>query len=719
MDEELDDMDIEMFSDDSEEDLDRFGSTPNATDCIEELVASFLFQLSRPPGSKPRASSDTETEPEDAPAAAKRTPVELRVADRRGEGALRTMRFPAKRANGSARPFAQLFRVLDLTHEAVVDGVPATKRDMYYRDVPLFKSQKVVDNLVDDLAATFELERADLNVRATSKGLVCGSGLVIHLNSGEEIHANDTEGALIPVGEDIKSFTVAEDVDWVLLVEKDASPTHIHHLAVFQTLCRVRLASHPGLPGRGIIITGKGYPDVATRQLVATLSACLPRRIPLLGVVDGDPYGLDILSVYKYGSRAMAHEAEKLAAPRVKYLGVFASELASYGVDRDELLPITKADEKKALTMLGRPIPAKWKNSPTCARAAQGGDRGAGECYGASEERPMIMAMGDTSSSMQMNSVPSSRAPAITALVELCDRERTTVAALRHLIAPIHTLPVELLAEIFLLTIRDDMMLHIKDAFRIAHVCSDWRRVANSTPRLWTGPIDVDLRSDDLEEVYADGLNAWLARSAPLPIPISLQYTDWSKNTSSCITKEVLRIASRLRSVGISDPMSVSFVRQLAACRLDSLEELDLGVIYDKEQEISDPNTMLLFSTVPRLRKLHMNLHPNSTQIVMPWAQLTDLNIIDASSPDTDGVQPLCPRLHHLVLEEIIDIDSEDVLARMIASRWWTDTELAAHSAPPAVARWTLVKTDYDFSQHCLDILKDLPSDVLICLPMS
>lgn len=72
---------------------------------------------------------------------------------------------------------------------------------------------------------------------------------------------------------------------------------------------------------------GKGYPDVATRQLVATLAACLPRRIPILGLVDGDPYGLDILSVYKYGSRAMEHEEGKLAAPRVKYLGVFASEL--------------------------------------------------------------------------------------------------------------------------------------------------------------------------------------------------------------------------------------------------------------------------------------------------------------------------------------------------------------------------------------------------------
>ncbi|KAJ7772623.1 DNA topoisomerase IV alpha subunit [Mycena maculata] len=353
METEPDRMDIENFSDEAsssdEQDAD---STPSATDCIEELVASFLFQLSTPPGNKTREDADSEPESESDGANLKRSPIGLRIADRRAEsGAVRTMRYPMKRATGSARPFAQLFKVLDLMHEAVVDDVPATKRDIYYKDVPLFKKQKVVDNLVDDLAATFELERADLNVRATSKGLVCGSGLVIHLVSGEKVHANDTEGALIPVGEDIEGYTVGEDVEWMLLIEKDA---------VFQTLCRLRLADHPALTGRGVLVTGKGYPDVATRQLVATLAACLPRRIPVLALVDGDPYGLDILSVYKYGSHAMAHEDEKLAAPRVKYLGVLASELASYGVDRDALLPITKHDEKKALAMLARPIPAKW-----------------------------------------------------------------------------------------------------------------------------------------------------------------------------------------------------------------------------------------------------------------------------------------------------------------------------------------------------------------------
>ena len=58
-----------------------------------------------------------------------------------------------------------------------------TTRDIYYKDVPLFKSQKIVDSvkilivfchsqyllvqLVDDIAATFDLERSDLNIVET------------------------------------------------------------------------------------------------------------------------------------------------------------------------------------------------------------------------------------------------------------------------------------------------------------------------------------------------------------------------------------------------------------------------------------------------------------------------------------------------------------------------------------------------------------------------
>ncbi|KAG1742915.1 Spo11/DNA topoisomerase VI subunit A [Suillus lakei] len=244
---------------------------------------------------------------------------------------------------------------MDFAHQALVDNLPLTKRDMYYKDVPLFKAQGTVDRLVDDLAMTLGLERADLKIRAASKGLICGTGLTIYFLEGEVISINDLEGTLIPTGETIERFELKGDISWVLVVEKEA---------VFQTLCRFQFASHRSLPGPGLIITGKGYPDVATRQFVKTLSDNLPAHIPIVALVDGDAYGLDILSVYKYGSHNLRHENKKLAAKRIKWLGIWASEMADLKIDLDALIPITPHDEKKALAVLNRPIdvvPTKWR----------------------------------------------------------------------------------------------------------------------------------------------------------------------------------------------------------------------------------------------------------------------------------------------------------------------------------------------------------------------
>ncbi|EMD37482.1 hypothetical protein CERSUDRAFT_49779 [Gelatoporia subvermispora B] len=268
--------------------------------------------------------------------------------------AVRSIVYPKKAPGPSAKPLAQLLKVIDLMHEALVDDVPTTKRDMYYKDVSLFKSQSVVDRLVDDIAATFEMGRSDLHVRASCKGLISGVGLTMHLNEGEVLHVNATEPTLIPISEDISHFEVDDSLAWVLVVEKEA---------VFQTLCRLNITAHPLLPGPGLLITGKGYPDVATRQLVKTLSDNLPPSIPILCLVDGDAYGIDILSVYKRGSTSMLHERDKLAAGRVRWLGLWTSELAGLGIDRDALIPMTKHDEKKkAMTMLRRPdLPRKWR----------------------------------------------------------------------------------------------------------------------------------------------------------------------------------------------------------------------------------------------------------------------------------------------------------------------------------------------------------------------
>eukprot|EP00882_Tetradesmus_deserticola_P019761 GHRQ01021298.1.p5 GENE.GHRQ01021298.1~~GHRQ01021298.1.p5 ORF type:complete len:126 (+),score=39.81 GHRQ01021298.1:490-867(+) len=56
-----------------------------------------------------------------------------------------------------------------------------------------------------------------------------------------------------------------------------------------------------------IIITAKGQPDVATRLFLRKLKLTL--KIPVLALVDSDPYGLKILSVYMKGSMNMSYDS--------------------------------------------------------------------------------------------------------------------------------------------------------------------------------------------------------------------------------------------------------------------------------------------------------------------------------------------------------------------------------------------------------------------------
>ena len=54
--------------------------------------------------------------------------------------------------------------------------------------------------------------------------------------------------------------------------------------------------------GTFVSITGKGYPCISTKQFLKLVSLKYP-NIPIFGLFDCDPYGMDIYFVYKYGSR--------------------------------------------------------------------------------------------------------------------------------------------------------------------------------------------------------------------------------------------------------------------------------------------------------------------------------------------------------------------------------------------------------------------------------
>ncbi|KAI9825724.1 MAG: hypothetical protein M1826_006908 [Phylliscum demangeonii] len=133
----------------------------------------------------------------------------------------RKISFPGKTPR-EAWAFTVLVRILELVHEASIKNVVITKRDIFYKDPNLFLKQDVVDRFVDDIACTFGVERAALNVVAAAKGLVLGPLKITRSNGAILDCGLDAEGTLIPSSKEIRALDLSE-IKWILVIEKEAN----------------------------------------------------------------------------------------------------------------------------------------------------------------------------------------------------------------------------------------------------------------------------------------------------------------------------------------------------------------------------------------------------------------------------------------------------------------------------------------------------------------
>ncbi len=75
-------------------------------------------------------------------------------------------------------------------------------------------------------------------------------------------------------------------------------------------------------------------------------------KIPVLGLVDSDPYGLKILSVYMSGSKNMSYDSASLTTPDIKWLGLRPSDLDKYELPDQCRLDMTENDIKTGKELL-------------------------------------------------------------------------------------------------------------------------------------------------------------------------------------------------------------------------------------------------------------------------------------------------------------------------------------------------------------------------------
>lgn len=245
----------------------------------------------------------------------------------------------------SKRPFASTqqcrktaitTRILSLVHELCLKQIHVTKRDLFYTDVKLFEDQGQSDSVLDDLSCMLGCTRTSLHVVASEKGVVVGR--LTFTEDGDDIDCRrmGVGGKAIPPNIS-KVTNIQSDALFILLVEKDAA---------FMRLAEDRFYNdYPS-----IIITAKGQPDVATRLFLRKLKLTL--KIPVLALVDSDPYGLKILSVYMKGSMNMSYDSSNLTTPDIKWLGVRPSDLDRFNIPQQCRLAMTDEDIKTGKKLL-------------------------------------------------------------------------------------------------------------------------------------------------------------------------------------------------------------------------------------------------------------------------------------------------------------------------------------------------------------------------------
>ncbi|XP_052258155.1 meiotic recombination protein SPO11-like isoform X2 [Dreissena polymorpha] len=240
----------------------------------------------------------------------------------------------------SLKKFGMMLKVLAVMYRLVKTNHYCTKRDLYYQDPTVFGNQHTLDSLVNNIACMLGVPRWHLHVLASSKGCIAGDLMFEDADNNYIDCRNSQMGIQVP-NHVTGIHNIVTCARFILVVEKDATFQKLLEDKVCNTL------------GPCILITGKGFPDVNTRMLLRRLWDMF--SIPMMALVDADPHGVEIMTVYKFGSRALAFETCYMAVPSLKWLGLLPSDIESIGIPKKALIPLTKADQDKGAELLYRP----------------------------------------------------------------------------------------------------------------------------------------------------------------------------------------------------------------------------------------------------------------------------------------------------------------------------------------------------------------------------
>ncbi len=239
----------------------------------------------------------------------------------------------------NVRKFTQTVAIGATMTELLKRQIHAQLRDIFYNRAYLFETQSESDSIIEDIAAMMGVYRENLGVIASAKGVCVGEVKIRDRGDIIDCSRLGTGGWSITPLVDEVTF-IDHKAEFALVIEKDA--------AFFRLVEDKFWRKH-----RCILVTGKGQADIATRRFVKRIREEL--GLPVYLLVDSDPYGFYIASVYKRGSIKMSFDSLRLSTKDAKLLGLLPSDLDKYKVPSYARLKMNEADLKRLMEIKNYP----------------------------------------------------------------------------------------------------------------------------------------------------------------------------------------------------------------------------------------------------------------------------------------------------------------------------------------------------------------------------
>ncbi|KAF7319349.1 SAP domain-containing protein [Mycena chlorophos] len=236
------------------------------------------------------------------------------------------------------------------------------------------------------------------------------------------------------------------------------------------------------------------------------------------------------------------------------------------------------------------------------------------------------------------------------------------VASLATLRSSIHTLPPELLSEIFFWTCEprnadlswpeldpahnrddDDEVYQtgaLQAAVRLSHVCASWRKVVLETPRLWATIMPIRVPRGMQERAFALLVKQFLARSRSLSFPLC-----YGPPLGQSLRRRLVANMSRVDAMRI---LNAEILADMTGAKCPCLEHLEY-LLLDFSKQTDWPGGVELqrrtpetpaFLTARKLVRLRLR-ETRLASLFLPWAQLTDLDIYPTDTSASECFEAL------------------------------------------------------------------------------